>query len=123
MRYLILSLSLQALQGYAFSWISGTTSDPLHWQRLTSDFQAHVMDLINAFETGGELMDYFIRFTNNLDPNEREGLGIYWPKWDPAKPKALILTDDIRAPLVIEDDNYRSCALEYFENLTIRYPI
>ena len=81
------------------------------------------MDLINAFEREGELMDYFIRFTNNLDPNEREGPGIHWPKWDPAGPKALVFTDDIRAPLIIDDDNYRSRALEYFENLTIRYPI
>ena len=85
--------------------------------------QAHAADLANSFGPGGELKDYFIRFANNLDPNGREGPGIEWPKWDPAKPRALVLTDQIRSPLVIDEDNYRSRALDYFEDLSIRYPI
>ena len=87
------------------------------------EFQAHAADLVNSFGPEGELKDYFIRFANNLDPNGGEGLGIEWPKWDPTEPKALVLTDQIRSPLVIEDDNYRSPALDYFGNLSIRYPI
>jgi hypothetical protein len=87
------------------------------------DFQAHASDLLASFLPGGELMDYIIRFTNNLDPNGRVGIGIPWPKWDPAKPKALIITDDIISPLRIDDDNYRSRALDYVANMSIRYPI
>ncbi len=91
--------------------------------RLINNFQAHATDLINSWGPNGELKDYIIRFTNKLDPNGKEGLGITWPKWDPAKPKALVLTDDLFTPLLIGDDNYRSRALDYVANMSIRYPI
>lgn len=92
----------------------------------TSDvlfFQAHATDLVNSFGPGGELRDYILRFTNNLDPNGRVGLGIQWPKWDPAEPKALVLMDKTLTPLIIDDDNYRTRALDYVANLSLRYPI
>lgn len=69
------------------------------------------------------MKDYIIRFTNKLDPNGGKEVGITWPHWDPAKPKALVLTDSILSPLVINDDNYRSRALDYVADLSIRYPI
>ena len=81
------------------------------------------MDLFNSFGPGGELMDYFIRFANDLNPNGHEGLGINWPKWEVSNPKALVLTDEIHSPLIINDDDYRSHALEYVENLSILYPV
>ncbi|KAI9450245.1 carotenoid ester lipase precursor [Russula earlei] len=87
---------------------------------------AHATDLVNSWfsvSATGELKDYIIRFTNNLDPNGREGLGIPWPKWDPKKPQALIFQDSILSPLVIRDDNYRSSPLDYVGNLSLRYPI
>jgi hypothetical protein len=87
------------------------------------NFQAHATDLINSFGPGGELKDYIIRFTNNLNPNGREGLGINWPQWKPENPKALVLTDQILSPLIIDDDNYRTRALDYVGNLSIRHPI
>ena len=87
------------------------------------NFQAHATDLINSFGPGGELKDYIIRFTNNLNPNGREGLGINWPQWNPANPKALVFTDQMLSPLIIDDDNYRTRALDYVGNLSIRYPI
>jgi acetylcholinesterase len=68
-------------------------------------------------------MDYILRFTDTLDPNGSRGLGIPWPKWNPDKPKALILQDSALFPLIIGDDNYRSRALEYVTNMSIRYPI
>lgn len=92
-------------------------------QRLMNNFQAHATDLINSWGPNGELKDYIIRFTNKLDPNGEEGLGITWPQWDPAKPKALVLTDKILSPLIIDDDNYRSRALDYVADLSIRHPI
>ena len=88
-----------------------------------NDFQAHGTDRASSWDPDGELKDYIIRFTNTLDPNGKEGLGIPWPQWNPAKPKALVLTDSILSPLIIDDDNYRSRALDYVGNLSIRYPI
>jgi len=84
---------------------------------------AHATDLVNSFGPGGELRDYILRFTNNLDPNGKQGLGIPWPKWNPDKPKAVIFQDDLLFPLVLGDDNYRSLPLDYVGNLSIRYPI
>jgi hypothetical protein len=87
------------------------------------NIQAHATDLVDSFGPGGNLKDYIIRFTDNLDPNGREGMGIAWPQWDPAKPKALVLTDQMLNPLIIDDDNYRTNALNYVGNLSLKYPI
>ena len=88
-----------------------------------NNFQAHATDLIDSWGPNGALKDYIIRFTNKLDPNGKEGLGITWPKWDPAQPKAVVLKDSVLSPLVIDDDNYRSRALDYVSDLSIRHPI
>jgi acetylcholinesterase len=95
----------------------------VRWKWLTFSCQAHATDLVNSFGPGGELRDYILRFTNDLDPNGNQGLGIPWPKWNPDKPKAVIFQDDLLFPLVLGDDNYRSLALDYVANLSIRYPI
>ena len=79
------------------------------------------MDLVAAFGEGGDLRDYVIRFTNNLDPNGKKGLGVPWPKWDPRKPKVLIFQDDIYSPLVLGNDNYRTDSLNYV--MSLLYPI
>ncbi len=81
------------------------------------------MDLVAAFAEGGELKDYVIRFTNNLDPNGEKGLGVPWPQWNPQKPKAIIFQDDMYFPVVVGDDNYRTDALTYVGNMSLLYPI
>jgi len=88
-----------------------------------NNFQAHATDLINSWGPNGELKDYIIRFTNNLDPNGKEGQGITWPQWHPEEPKALVLTDQTLFPLIIDNDNYRSHALDYVAELSLRHPI
>ena len=88
-----------------------------------NDFQAHGTDRASSWDPDGELKDYIIRFTNKLDPNGNPGFGITWPKWDPAGPKALILTDDPQSPLIIGNDNYRSLDLDYIADLSLRYPM
>ncbi|KAI0292408.1 carotenoid ester lipase precursor [Russula brevipes] len=96
------------------------------WKRLKETpfiGSAHATDLINSILGSGELRDYILRFANNLDPNGDNGLGIPWPQWNPDKPKALILQDSTLFPLIIADDNYRSRALDYVGNMSIRYPI
>ncbi|KAH9167333.1 carotenoid ester lipase precursor [Lactarius sanguifluus] len=87
---------------------------------------AHGTDILNSFGVGpalSELRDYFIRFTNNLDPNGKRGLGVPWPQWDPKKPKAVIFQDSALFPIVIGDDNYRTDALNYVANMSLLYPI
>ncbi|KAH9066827.1 carotenoid ester lipase precursor [Lactarius vividus] len=87
---------------------------------------AHGTDILNSFGVGpalSELRDYFIRFTNNLDPNGKRGLGVPWPQWDPKKPKAIIFQDSTIFPIVIGDDNYRTDALNYVANMSLLYPI
>jgi acetylcholinesterase len=89
-----------------------------------SRFQAHASDLVDSFfNPKGEIRDYVIRFTNNLDPNGKNGLGIPWPKWDARKPKALIFQDSALFPLVIGNDNYRTDPLSYVANMSLLYPI
>ncbi|KAH9026413.1 carotenoid ester lipase precursor [Lactarius hengduanensis] len=87
---------------------------------------AHITDVPNSFAVGpvlSELRDYFIRFTNNLDPNGERGLGVPWPQWDPKKPKAAIFQDSALFPIIIGDDNDRTDALNYVANMSLLYPI
>jgi acetylcholinesterase len=91
-------------------------------KRLMPHFQAHATDLVDSFGPG-ELRDYVIHFTNNLDPNGDLGLGIPWPKWDPRNPKAVIFQDSTLFPAVIGDDNYRTDPLSFVANMSLLYPI
>ena len=81
------------------------------------------MDLVASFGDGGELRDYVIRFTNNLNPNSKKVFGVPWPQWDPRKPKAIIFQNDILFPIVLGDDNYRTDPLNYITNMSLFYPI
>lgn len=81
------------------------------------------MDLVASFAAGGELRDYVIHFTNNLDPNGKNGLGIPWPQWNSQKPRAVIFQDDVGFPLVLGDDNYRTDPLDFITNMSLIYPI
>ncbi|KAI0052207.1 carotenoid ester lipase precursor [Auriscalpium vulgare] len=83
---------------------------------------AHATDLINSFGNG-ELKDYVIRFTNNLDPNGKTGMGINWPQYDVAKPKAAVFQDSTFWPMIVTDDNYRNQALDFVANLSLIHPI
>jgi acetylcholinesterase len=71
----------------------------------------------------GEIRDYVIRFTNNLDPNGKNGLGIPWPKWDPRNPQAVIFQDSPIFPMVLGDDNYRTDPMSFVANMSLLYPI
>ncbi|KAH9073439.1 alpha beta-hydrolase [Lactarius deliciosus] len=84
---------------------------------------AHALDIVSAFGPRGDLRDYVIRFTSNLDPNGKKGLGIHWPQWNPEKPKAIIFQDDALFPIVIGNDNYRTDPLNLVANLSLLYPV
>jgi acetylcholinesterase len=81
---------------------------------------AHGTDLLNSFG-GGELTDYIIYFTRNLDPNGN--LENSWPQYDLQDPKALIFQDDLLFPMIVGDDNYRANPLEFVANLSLLHPI
>ncbi|KAH9968428.1 carotenoid ester lipase precursor [Lactifluus volemus] len=80
----------------------------------------HGSDVSNAFGDG-ELRDYIIYFTRNLDPNNH--LRVPWPQWHSQNPQALIFQDNKTEPLIQEKDNYRPDALEYLTNLSLLHPI
>lgn len=84
---------------------------------------AHAIDIVAAFGPRGDLKDYVIRFTNNLDPNGKKGLGVPWPQWNPEKPKVIILQDGALFPIVVGDDNYRTDPLNLVANLSLLYPV
>jgi len=81
---------------------------------------AHGTDLVNSFG-GGELTDYIIYFTRNLDPNGN--LEITWPQYDLQDPKALVFQDDPLFPVIVGDDNYRIDSLNFVANLSLLHPI
>ncbi|KAI0298094.1 carotenoid ester lipase precursor [Multifurca ochricompacta] len=96
------------------------------WKRVKSTpflGTAHATDLVNSIIAPGELMDYVIHFTSNLNPNGKKGLGIPWPQWNPRDPKAIVLQDSTLFPVVIGNDNYRSDPLDYVANMSLVYPI
>ncbi|KAH9024550.1 Alpha/Beta hydrolase protein [Lactarius hengduanensis] len=70
----------------------------------------HGTDLLNSFAMDpalSELRDYFIRFANNLDPND----------------KRAIFQDNVFFPIIVGGDNYRTDALNYVANLSLLGPI
>jgi acetylcholinesterase len=75
---------------------------------------------VNSFG-GGELTDYIIYFTRNLDPNSK--LWVPWPQYSLRDPKALTFQDDPLFPLTIDDDNYRANPLQFAVNISLRHPI
>ncbi|KAI0053997.1 alpha beta-hydrolase [Auriscalpium vulgare] len=83
---------------------------------------AHATDLLNSFGDG-ELKDYVIHFTNNLDPNGKTGKGIPWPQYDVKQPQAIVFQDSILFPIIKIKDDYRSQALDFVANLSLLHPI
>lgn len=69
------------------------------------------------------MRDYIIRFTVNLDPNGRVGLGIPWPNYEVTNPKALVFQDNALFPMKIQTDDYRKEAIEFAGNLSLIHPI
>jgi hypothetical protein len=70
-----------------------------------------------------KLKDYIIRFTNTLDPNEGNGLGIKWPQYDIKKLQNLLFQDSSLFPMRIIAYDYRKGPMDYVANLSLIYPI
>jgi len=81
---------------------------------------AHGTDLLNVFG-GQELTDYFIYFTQNLDPNG--DLELPWPQYNVQNPLALIFQDSPFFPVITGTDDYRVNPLDFVANLSLLHPI
>lgn len=82
----------------------------------------HASDLLNSFFLGGELLDYVIRFTVNLDPNVGAGKGINWPKYDTTGRNLLTFLDGL-IPQTITKDTYRKEGFDYLTSLSLQYAL
>ncbi|TFK40488.1 carotenoid ester lipase precursor, partial [Crucibulum laeve] len=80
----------------------------------------HASDLVNVFG-GGELADYLIRFTNNLNPNPV--LGLQWPKYSVASPQLMTFTDTPIFDQSITTDTFRKEAMDYLTTVTLQNPL
>ena len=69
---------------------------------------------------GGELADYLIHFTNNLNPN---GQGSYnWPQYETSSRSLLTFWDGF-VPITITGDTFRANEMNLLNNLTLMYPV
>ncbi|KAL1666163.1 Alpha/Beta hydrolase protein [Schizophyllum commune] len=70
----------------------------------------HASDLLNAAFGLGEMSDYTIRFTANLDPNGKNATN--WPKYTSSTPQMLSFNDGLIKPLSLTQDTYRAEAMD-----------
>ncbi|KAH9932737.1 carotenoid ester lipase precursor [Epithele typhae] len=79
----------------------------------------HVTDVLNVFG-GGELTDYLINFTNNLDPNGPTVPA--WPQYTVAQPQLMTFLDGF-TPTKITTDDFRKDAMSFVIELSLKYPL
>ncbi|RPD58718.1 carotenoid ester lipase precursor [Lentinus tigrinus ALCF2SS1-7] len=78
----------------------------------------HGTDLFNAFGPG-DMTDYFIRFTRNLDPNG--GSAVHWPPFNTSARSTLQFNDGA-TPLNITRDTQRLDGTSVLFDLSLRFP-
>jgi acetylcholinesterase len=83
--------------------------------------QLHASDILNSY-FGGELVDYIVRFTVNLDPNVGNGKGITWPKYNTSSRQLVTFLDGL-IPQTITTDTYRQDGISYLTTLSLAYPL
>ncbi|KAF9018985.1 alpha/beta-hydrolase [Hymenopellis radicata] len=79
----------------------------------------HASDILNVY-FGGDMVDYLIRFVNDLNPNGNTG--ITWPKWTAASPAMLSFNDGL-IPLSITTDTFRQEAIDALTEILLENPI
>ncbi|KAI0793612.1 carotenoid ester lipase precursor [Fomes fomentarius] len=80
---------------------------------------AHGADTPLAYKPG-DMIDYFVRFVNDLNPNS--DTGVQWPKYDAAARLSLEFSIDVDTPLRIVADDARSEAMGVVSALSLRFP-
>ncbi|TFY51461.1 hypothetical protein EVG20_g10993, partial [Dentipellis fragilis] len=84
---------------------------------------AHATDLLNSYGPTGELRDYIIGFTSNLNPNIGSGGHLTWPQYDTKNLKAVVFQDAILSPIQVAKDDYRQQSLEFVANISLLNPL
>ncbi|KAF9018964.1 carotenoid ester lipase precursor [Hymenopellis radicata] len=79
----------------------------------------HASDILNIY-FGGDMVDYLIRFVNDLNPNGNTG--ITWPKWTAASPAMLSFNDGL-IPLSLTTDTFRQEAIDGLNEILLENPI
>ncbi|KAL0062982.1 hypothetical protein AAF712_010113 [Marasmius tenuissimus] len=99
------------------------------WSFLSKRFKAfpfvgsaHGTDLLNVYG-GGELTNYLIHFTSNLNPNGNSVA--QWPQYTPDSPNLLTLQPEISVltPVVVTQDTYRTEAMDVFRRVLLDHPL
>ncbi|KAF5363189.1 hypothetical protein D9758_008338 [Tetrapyrgos nigripes] len=97
------------------------------WGFLSKRFKAvpilgsfHASDILNVYG-GGEMADYLINFTNNLDPNGK-GKTITWPKYTTASPTLLTFQDGL-IPQTLSKDDFRADAMKQITQVLLDNPV
>ncbi|KAI0793611.1 carotenoid ester lipase precursor [Fomes fomentarius] len=80
----------------------------------------HGVDVPLVYTTPGDMVDYFVRFVNDLNPNSETG--VQWPKYDAAARLSLEFSIDVDTPLRIVADDARSEAMSVVAALGLRFP-
>ncbi len=92
-----------------------------HYDGLLNNIhlQAHGADTPLAY-TPGAMVDYFVRFVNDLNPNS--DTGVQWPQYDAAARLSLEFSIDVDTPLRIVADDALSEAMGVVSALSLRFP-
>ncbi|KAI0091678.1 carotenoid ester lipase precursor [Irpex rosettiformis] len=78
----------------------------------------HDHDLANIYGPG-DMTDYLVNFVNHLDPNGKNLTS--WPQYSTSNPTLLTFLDG-PIPRGQEQDNFREEAMDYLNNLLLKYP-
>ena len=81
---------------------------------------AHGSDILNIYG-GGDLTDFLIHFSTNLDPNG--GLSPHWPRYTTSSPKLMTLLDNQATNRTITLDTFRVEGMEFLTKLEIAHPL
>ncbi|KAF4581408.1 hypothetical protein EYR40_009693 [Pleurotus pulmonarius] len=82
----------------------------------------HASDLLNSFG-GGDLTEYIIHFTNNLDPNDPNRRITDWPKYTTDTRQLMTFQDLPIRRRIITQDNYRQEAIAFLTTVMLAHPI
>ncbi|KAH9935220.1 carotenoid ester lipase precursor [Epithele typhae] len=90
------------------------------WKSVPLLGSFHATDKLNSFG-GGELTDYLVNFATGLDPNGKTVPA--WPQYSVAEPKLMTFLGGLLKRTAITADDFRTDAMEYMTELSLKYPL
>ncbi|KAF7981652.1 hypothetical protein HWV62_32762 [Athelia sp. TMB] len=86
---------------------------------LFGSFKYHSSDNTAIYNSDNNLVNYMIRFVNDLDPSG--GSDLAWPKYTRDSPLLLTLLDP-GDTLELSNDTFRQTEIAYLRDLMVQYP-